>query len=46
MPKNANLGMKNTHKVRFLRSTLTTSSTFPQFNSKMSPLGNKHRKSQ
>lgn len=36
--------MKNPQKVGFLRSTLTTSSTFPQFHSKMSPLGNKIRK--
>jgi hypothetical protein len=46
MQKNANLGMKNPQKLLFLRSTLTTSSTFPQFNSKMSPLGNKNRKLQ
>jgi hypothetical protein len=46
MPKNAILRMKNISKVGFHRSTLTTSSTFPQFHSKMSPLVNQIRKQQ
>jgi len=44
--KITNLGMKNSKKVRFFRSTLTISSTFPQFHSKMSLLSKKIRKSQ
>ena len=37
------LFMGNISKVGFLRSTLTISSTFPQFPSKMSLLGNQIR---
>ena len=46
MPKTPILRMKNTPKVIFLRSTLTISSTFPQFHSKMSPLVKQIRKQQ